>query len=147
MIIKDESQLHIDDVTPQVLKEWDSTWPGRVEEVEFDVDDPEKGPVVARFIVTKPTRLLRRMVLPKAKRDDIDGVEEIYISNCVKAGNFEYITGTDDPNDEDYNPKFDPGLLDGLIEQLVDFNQKAQGRLKKRSTQQAKEPKVSKKGN
>lgn len=85
------AQKYSDITTAQIAK-WKQTKGALTEESIPLTDDPNSA--VAKFVVCKPTRNVLSAIVEYGKKDDVDTVNKLLITNCVLGGDMQHLEDT-----------------------------------------------------
>ena len=79
------------DITKELLSNWRKT-KGKLQEITIPLDDDVDGEV-AKFIICKPTKNLLPAITEYGKQENVEGLHNLFITNCVLGGDMDYIDG------------------------------------------------------
>lgn len=84
-----EKKTKFKEITKEEISAWKKT-KGRVMEIAIPLDDEIEGEC-AKFIICKPTKNLLPAITEYGKKEDIDRLNELLITNCVLGGDMGYL--------------------------------------------------------
>lgn len=84
-----EKKRKFKDITKEEISSWKKT-KGRLSEISIPLDDDLDGEC-ARFIICKPTKNLLPAITEYGKKEDVDRLNDLLVTNCVLGGDMDYL--------------------------------------------------------